>query len=147
VIALAGTPAFADDVSGNYDVKFEEVANNCSPPPITYSRTKLVIATRTDKTGNYVTVNVETIPEMSGIRAKGSKVNASTKKAVATTVTGLDAKYSVAGKVDDGGMLALVLMAEYIKHDDKKPYCTMSWNVTGLRSGTTDKKQKSSSSR
>jgi hypothetical protein len=24
-------------------------------------------------------------------------------------------------------------VAEYVKHDDKKPYCTQSWNVTGLR--------------
>ena len=137
LVAGLGSAALAD-TTGSYDVKFEEMGHNCSPPPVALGRGKLTIATRK----NSLVVNIDTIPEMAGVPEKGGKVNAKTVKgAVPTTVGGLDAKYSIAGKVDDGGMLQLVLVAEYIKHDDKKPYCTQSWNVTGLR-GTPDKPEK-----
>ncbi|MEP6862782.1 MAG: hypothetical protein ABJE66_19305 [Deltaproteobacteria bacterium] len=135
VASLSSSAAWAEDAAGAYDVKFEEMGHNCNPPPVALGRGKLTIATRK----NSLVVNIDTIPEMAGIPEKGGKVNAKTVKgAVPTTVGGLDAKYSIAGKIEDGGMLQLVLVAEYIKHDDKKPYCTQSWNVTGLR-GTPDK--------
>jgi hypothetical protein len=130
-----GSAAFAEDASGTYDVKFDEMATTCTPPPVALARSKVNIATNVKK--NSLTVNIETIPEMAGVPQKGGKVNAKTIKGsngvVPTTIQGLDAKYSIAGKIEDGGMLQLVLVAEYIKHDDKKPYCTQSWNVTGLR--------------
>jgi hypothetical protein len=135
LVSLAGSVAFAEDASGSYDVKFDEMATTCTPPPVALARSKVNIATNVKK--NSLTVNIETIPEMAGVPQKGGKVNAKTIKGsngvVPTTVQGLDAKYSIAGKIEDGGMLQLVLVAEYIKHDDKKPYCTQSWNVTGLR--------------
>ena len=138
LVASLGSVVRAEDAAGSYDVKFEEMGHNCTPPPVALGRGKLNIATRK----NSLVVNIDTIPEMAGIPEKGGKVNAKTVKgAVATTVGGLDAKYSIAGKIDDGGMLQLVLVAEYIKHDDKKPYCTQSWNVTGLRA-TPDKSEK-----
>jgi hypothetical protein len=138
LVASLGSVVRAEDAAGSYDVKFEEMGHNCNPPPVALGRGKLTIATRK----NSLVVNIDTIPEMAGIPEKGGKVNAKTVKgAVPTTVGGLDAKYSIAGKIDDGGMLQLVLVAEYIKHDDKKPYCTQSWNVTGLR-GTPDKSEK-----
>jgi hypothetical protein len=126
-----GSTAFAEDAASSYDVKFEEIGQNCSAPPVALGRGKVAIATR--KTS--VIVNIETIPEMVGKSQKGGKVNAKTLKgAVPTTVQGLDAKYSIAGTVSEDGVVQLVLVAEYSKHDDKKPYCTQSWNVTGLRS-------------
>jgi len=138
LVASLGSVTWAEDAAGSYDVKFEEMGHNCNPPPVALGRGKLTIATRK----NSLVVNIDTIPEMAGVPEKGGKVNAKTVKgAVPTTVGGLDAKYSIAGKIDDGGMLQLVLVAEYIKHDDKKPYCTQSWNVTGLR-GTPDKPDK-----
>jgi len=138
LVASLGSVTWAEDAAGSYDVKFEEMGHNCNPPPVALGRGKLTIATRK----NSLVVNIDTIPEMAGVPEKGGKVNAKTVKgAVPTTVGGLDAKYSIAGKIDDGGMLQLVLVAEYIKHDDKKPYCTQSWNVTGLR-GTPDKSEK-----
>ena len=130
-LALMGGSAFADDVAGTYDVKFEEMGHNCNPPPVALGRSKLTVAMYAKK--NALSVNIETIPVMDGIPQKGGKINAKTTKVLPTTVQGLDAKYSIAGKIEDGGMLQLVLVAEYIKHDDKKPYCTQSWNVTGLR--------------
>jgi hypothetical protein len=138
LVASLGSVARAEDTAGSYDVKFEEMGHNCNPPPVALGRGKLNIATKK----NSLVVNIDTIPEMAGVPEKGGKVNAKTVKgAVPTTVGGLDAKYSIAGKIDDGGMLQLVLVAEYIKHDDKKPYCTQSWNVTGLR-GSPDKSEK-----
>jgi hypothetical protein len=53
---------------------------------------------------------------------------------------GLSGRYSVAGRVD-GGMLQLVLSAEYIRQDTNKPYCTQTWNVSGLRGDGGDKKK------
>ncbi|MEO8549673.1 MAG: hypothetical protein ABI678_06860 [Kofleriaceae bacterium] len=139
-VGALGSSALAEDAAGAYDVKFEEMGHNCTPPPVALGRSKLVIATNPKKSA--LTVNIDTIPEMAGVPQKGGKVNAKTVKgAVPTTVGGLDAKYSIAGKIEEGGMLQLVLVAEYIKHDDKKPYCTQSWNVTGLR-GTPDKPEK-----
>jgi hypothetical protein len=129
LLAASGSVVFAEDAAGSYDVKFDEMATTCTPPPVALARSKISIATKK----NSVTVNIETIPEMAGITQTNGKVNAKTVKgAVPTTVQGLDARYSIAGKVD-GGMLQLVLVAEYVKHDDKKPYCTQSWNVTGIR--------------
>jgi len=140
LVGVLGSTAFAEDAAGSYDVKFEEMGHNCTPPPVALGRSKLTISTNPKKSA--LTVNIETIPEMAGVPQKGGKVNAKTVKgAVPTTVQGLDAKYSIAGKIEDGGMLQLVLVAEYIKHDDKKPYCTQSWNVTGLR-GTPEKGDK-----
>ena len=138
LVASLGSVVRAEDAAGSYDVKFEEMGHNCNPPPVALGRGRLTITTKK----NSLVVNIDTIPEMAGVPEKGGKVNAKTVKgAVPTTVGGLDAKYSIAGKIDDGGMLQLVLVAEYIKHDDKKPYCTQSWNVTGLR-GTPDKSEK-----
>jgi hypothetical protein len=135
LLVAMGSIAFAEDAAGSYDVKFDEMATTCTPPPVALARSKVNIVTNVKK--NSLTVNIETIPEMAGVPQKGGKVNAKTIKGAAgvvpTTIQGLDAKYSIAGKIEDGGMLQLVLVAEYIKHDDKKPYCTQSWNVTGLR--------------
>ena len=132
VLLLLSAPALADvDAAGAYDVKFEEVGHNCDPPPVALNRSKLVVATNPRK--NSLTVNVDTIPEMVGVPERGGKIKATTLKVLATTVQGLDARYSVAGKVDDGGVVQLVLTAEYQRHDNHKPYCTQSWNVTGLR--------------
>jgi hypothetical protein len=143
VLVALSAAAYADDVSGTYDVKFDEMGHNCNPPPVALGRSKLMITINAKKSS--LTVNIETIPEMAGVPQKGGKVNAKTikgdKGVLPTTVQGLDAKYSIAGKVDDGGMLQLVLVAEYVKHDDKKPYCTQSWNVTGVK-GTPDKPDK-----
>jgi hypothetical protein len=135
-VLLAASPALADDsVVGTYDVKFEEMASNCNPVPVSLGRGKLNI----DIKKNSVTVNVDLIPQLVGIAQKGGKVNAKTNKIVGTTVVGLLAKYSVAGHVEDG-LLQLVLVAEYIKAQDSKPYCTQSWNVTGPRMDAEKKK-------
>src|ERR1051326_3830665 len=135
VAAMAAT-ASADDVAGVYDVKFEEMASNCKPIPVTLTKGKLTIEVRKGS----LTVNTDLIPQMAGVPAKNGKVDAKTTKFVPSTFQGLDGKYSIAGRVDDSGTLAVVLVAEYQNHDTKKPFCTQSWNVTGPRQGAAGKK-------
>ena len=131
----SSAPAFADEtVAGTYDVKFEESGSTCSPPPLTLGKGKLTIDIRKGS----LTVNTDLIPQMAGVPQKNGKISAKTLKIQDTTIGGLSARYSVAGHVD-GGMLQLVMTAEYIRKDTNKPYCTQAWNVSGLR-GDADKK-------
>jgi hypothetical protein len=128
LFALA-SPAFAgENVVGTYDVKFEEMASNCSPPPVTLVRGKLTIDIRKHS----LVVNTDLIPEMVGVPQKNGQINAKTLKVMGTTVQGLSARYRIGGRVESG-MLSVLLVAEYIRQKDNKPYCTQSWNITGLR--------------
>jgi hypothetical protein len=133
VLVVLSAPAFADvDPAGAFDVKYTEIGNNCSTAPVaSIPNGRLNVTTNARK--NSLTVNIDTIPEMVGVPERGGKVNATTLKVVPTTVQGLDGRYSIGGKVDDGGVVQLVLTAEYQRHDNHKPYCTQSWNVIGLR--------------
>jgi len=136
VLAAAATPAFADEnVAGTYDVKFEEAGSTCNPNPVTFTKSKVII----DIKKGALRVNIDTIYEMLGVPQKNGKISAKTLKIVGTTIGGLSARYSVAGRVD-GGMLQLVMTAEYIRQDTNKPYCTQAWNVSGLRGDAADKK-------
>jgi len=130
IVLAVAAPALADDdnISGVYDVKFEESGSTCNPPPVALGRGKLTIEVKK----GVVTVNTDLIPLMTGTVQKNGKIAAKTTKVVGTTVQGLSAKYSSAGRVDKG-MLQLVMTAEYIRQDTGKPYCTQAWNVAGLR--------------
>ena len=70
---------------------------------------------------------------MAGVPAKSGKVTAKMPKKQATTVQGLDGKYGVSGRVDDSGVLQLVLVAEYTSQARRRRMCTQSWNVSGVR--------------
>jgi hypothetical protein len=137
VLSAVGTAYAEENVAGSYDVKFEEMASNCTPPPVTMGRGKVAI----DVKKTTLTVNIELIPQLVGVPAKNGKIKANTAKVVPTPVTGLDGKYSIAGRIESG-ILQLVLVAEYINHETKKPYCTQSWNLSGVPS--TDKPDKKS---
>jgi len=123
---LVATPAFADDVTGTYDVKFETMASDCNPPPVALGRGKLTIGS---KKGS-LTLDVSPIPQLAGGAAKDGKVTFKSNRVFGTTVVGLLAKYSATGSVD-AGKLELLLVADYIKQTDSKPYCKQSWKVTG----------------
>lgn len=132
-LLVASTSAFAQDVAGTFDVKFDEAGSTCNPPPVTYTRGKLVV--EENKQG--ITVNIETVPQMVGGHPKKGSFKATTSTAKATTVQGLDAKYTISGRVDESGVIGLVFVAEY--QANKKPYCVQSWNISGIRSGSTKK--------
>jgi len=136
-LALAATilgtsaPSFADkggagagDISGTYDVKYDEVSNNCTNVGQSFTRGTLKID---EKKG--LVVNIDLVPIMQGSEPKAGKLKA-TSKLGPSVIQGLDGKYSVAGRVDDG-VLQLVFVAEY--YVKSKPLCTQSWNVSGLR--------------
>ena len=139
---LAASPALAQgpNVAGTYEAKFEEMSTNCDPVRFTYTRSIV----RVDTVKKSLKVNIETIPQMVGIPAKSGKINAKTPKKLATTITGIDGKYHVSGRVDDSGVLDLVLVAEFTRQDNGKPLCTQSWNLRGVKQtgGTSDKDNK-----
>ena len=134
VLLLLVTSARADGLAGVYDIKLEEMANNCSPPPIAMRAGTL----RLEVKQKSLTVNIETIPQLAGVASHNNKHEAKTAKVAPTTVQGLDAKYSIGGRLSDAGLLDLVLVAEYSAKG--KPYCTQSWRVSGQRSTDAPKK-------
>lgn len=133
IVLCATSSAFAQDVAGTFEVKFDEAGSTCNPPPVTYRTGKVVIEEK--KPG--VIVNIDTIPLMVGGAPKKGSFKATTSKPKATTVGGLDAKYTISGRVDESGVIAVVLVAEY--QANKKPYCVQSWNISGIRQGATKK--------
>lgn len=136
VMALSA-PALAQPVAGSYEVKFEEMSTNCDPVRFTYTRGTVKI----DTAKSSMRVNIETIPQMAGVPAKSGKISAKTPKKLATTIEGIDGKYGISGRVDDQGVLELVLVAELFRRDNGKPLCTQSWNVRGVRqTASTEKK-------
>jgi uncharacterized protein related to proFAR isomerase len=128
LVWLAASTSYADDVVGAYDVKYEEVANNCSNTGMSLTRGKVNIR----KEKNLLVVDIERIPLMSGSPNKSGAVRA-TSKIGATVIGGVDGKFSVAGRVDDSG-LQLVFVAEY--YVKGSALCTQSWNLAGARAGT-----------
>ena len=147
VMALA-TPVAAQTVAGSYEVKFDEMSTNCDPVRFTYTRGLVTV----DAGKSSLRVNIDSIRrEMTGVPQKSGKINAKTPKKVATTIDGVDGKYAVSGRVDDSGVVELVLVGEFFRHDNGKPLCTQSWNLRGVRQaasekspGTSDTKQKKS---
>lgn len=133
LVLAASSSAFAQEVGGSFDVKFDEAGSTCNPAPVTYTRGKIVV--EENKRG--LTVNIDTIPQMVGGPAKKGSFKATTSTAKATTVQGLDAKYTISGRVDESGVVAVVLVAEY--QANKKPYCVQSWNISGIRQAATKK--------
>jgi hypothetical protein len=126
---LCAAPARADDdVSGSYDVKFEESGSTCNPPPVALRHGKLTIEVKKGAT----TVNTDLVPQMVGALPKDGAIEAKTLKLVGTTVAGLSGRYSVKGRVD-GGNVTVVLVADYVRQDTNKPYCSQAWNVSGSR--------------
>jgi hypothetical protein len=132
VLALAalGSVARADDnPAGTYDVKYEEMSNNCTNVGMTLGRGILKIEI---KTSSSLVVDIERIPLMNGVPAKG-KITAKSKLGP-TSIKGLDGTFSVAGRFSGSdGVLQLVFVAEY--QAQGKALCTQSWNVSGVKQG------------
>jgi hypothetical protein len=148
LVMAMSAPALAQPVAGSYEVKFEEMSTNCDPVLFTYKQGVVKV----DTAKSSMRVNIDTLRrEMAGVPQKSGKISAKTPKKVPTTIEGVDGKYGVSGRVDDQGVLELVLVAELFRHDNGKPLCTQSWNVRGVRqTASTDKpkdqKQKKSAS-
>jgi hypothetical protein len=142
LVAFAA-PAAAQNVAGSYEVKFDEVSTTCDPVRFTYTRGTV----RLDASKTSLRVIVDPTPpisQLSGGAPKSGKINAKTPKKVSTSVQGIDGRYSVSGRVDDAGVLELVLVAEYTRQDNGKPLCTQSWNVRGIRQSSSDSRKRAS---
>jgi len=125
------SPALADKgdggLVGTYDVKYEEVANNC-----TVANTGIALGRGTLKVGKKsknITVDIQRFEVMSGSQAKGGKLRATSRIGM-SPIDGTTAKASVAGRIEEG-LIQLVFVVEY--YVDKKPLCTQSWNVNGVK--------------
>jgi hypothetical protein len=139
LVAAIASPAVAETkVAGAYEVKFEEMSTNCDPPRFAYTRGTVKI----DTAKSSLVVNITTgatgamVPQMAGVPGKSGKINAKTLKKQSTTVQGLDGTYRVSGRVDETGVLQLVLVAEFSKAGETKTLCTQSWNLSGVRQAT-----------
>jgi len=127
IVAAAAAPAFADDLAGSYEVKFEQVSTNCEHP-LAYPQHGSI---RIDLKGADLQVDIERTPLMVGKQAKTGKVSAKSPRPGHTPIEGMDGVFSVAGRITGEGMLSLVMVGEY--QTAGKPLCTQSWNLSGLR--------------
>jgi hypothetical protein len=123
----AGAQKKGDTASavGSYEVRYEEVSSNCSQTSISMTRGTVDIS----KKGKQLVVDIQRFPFMYGVPGKGGKIRASSKIA-SSSIEGVDGKFSVAGRVDEG-VIQLVFVAEY--YVDKKPLCSQTWNVSGQK--------------
>lgn len=122
------------NVLGTYDVRYEEVSSNCEQTSIAMSRGALEIT----KKKNKIVVDILRFPLMYGAPSKGGKVRAASG-VEKSSIDGVDGKFSVAGRVDEG-MISLVFVAEY--YVKGKPLCSQTWNVSGIRSTSAEKTEK-----
>jgi hypothetical protein len=129
--ALGLAPAHAqkndkgEDVAGTYDVRYEEVSSNCTQTSIAMARGTLEV----DLAKKKLVVDIQRFPKMYGSPSRGGKIRASSK-IERSSIEGVDGKFSVAGRVDEG-LIQLVFVAEY--YVKGKPLCSQTWNVTGQK--------------
>jgi hypothetical protein len=124
---LTSAPAYADDLAGTYDVKFEQVSTNCEHPLAYPQRGSIKIEVK----GADLQVDIDRTPIMVGKSAKSGKLSAKSPKPGRTPIEGMDGVFSVAGRITVEGMVSLVMVGEY--QSAGKPLCTQSWNLSGLR--------------
>jgi hypothetical protein len=134
-VLAAAAPAYADDVTGSYEVKFEQISTNCEHPVTYPQHGTLKVAVK----GNDVQVDIDRTPLMVGKSTKTKKLSAKSPRPGHTPIAGMDGVFSVAGRITEEGMLSLVMIGEY--QTAGKPLCTQSWNLSGLRAAS-DKPKK-----
>ena len=127
LVASLTTAAYADDLTGTYDVKLEPLTTNCEHTINYPPRGTLKIEMK----GSDLRVDIERTPLMIGKPAKAGKLSARSPRPAHTPIEGMDGVFSIAGRITVEGMLSLVMVGEYQKAG--KPLCSQSWNVSGLR--------------
>ena len=118
-------------ILGTYEVRYEEASSTCTNASITLTRGTLKIQKKKKK----ILVDIERFPDMFG-SPRGAKIKASSKIA-GTSIDGLQGRFSVAGRVDEG-LIQLVMVGEYYVND--RAYCTQTWNVSGMKQKPAAKK-------
>jgi hypothetical protein len=115
--------------TGSYEVKFEEIANNCENKGMTLSSERLALA---ERASGKIEVSMPMTPVMLGTISSTGKFRAQTKLDGIGGQGGLG-KFSISGRVT-GSSIELVFIAEFY-NSQKKPICTQSWNGSGVRKG------------
>ncbi len=123
-VAIAPAIARADDLSGAYSVKFTEETGDCRYQSLHASELKIAVKKNT------MTVNIDTVPQMVGVPQPSGKIAVKSKRGP-SIIQGADALYSAGGRIAEGGMLELVLSAEFTNKG--KPVCTQTWKVAGIK--------------
>ena len=132
LLALAGAaPAAAQKradvpVAGAFDVRFDEVSDNCKDTGMNLLRSTVELGE--PKKGK-VDVTIPMVPFMKGIVSRGGKFKAEIKRGK-TGIEGVDGRFSVTGRVE-GDKVQFLFIAEYYRGE--KPLCTQSWNAAGSR--------------
>lgn len=124
ILFAAASPAYAD-ISGTYDVKFDDVSTNCTTQKLTYKPQPISVKIK----GTQITVDIDLTPVMTGVTQKNNKVSAKSKSGN-TMIGGMKGVFSVAGRITPDGALSFVMVGEY-STEQGKPLCTQSWNVSG----------------
>jgi hypothetical protein len=134
VPGAAAAEARGDAVTGVYEVKYDDVGNTCTQGGISLLRGTIEVKVKKGR----LHVEIDRVAGMTGAPpGPGGKLKAASKLGP-STIDGLDGRFSVSGRVSDG-MLQLVFVAEYFHK--RRPYCTQSWNVSGLRQSELEKKR------
>jgi hypothetical protein len=123
-ILLAAARAHADDAAGTYDVKFTEETGDCHYVTLRPGTLKIAVKKNT------LTINIETIPQLVSVPQKNGAISAKSKLGP-SIIQGADATYTTKGRIADGGLLELVLSADYSAKG--KALCTQTWKVAGVR--------------
>ena len=115
---------------GDYDVKFEEIANNCNQTGMNLRKGTITLALRSKKKkAQRFILSVPIAPVMYGADPSKGKFRVKAKRA-GTGIQGVKGQFSASGRVNDG-IIQFVYIAEYFT--DGKPLCTQSWNVSGVK--------------
>lgn len=115
------------EVTGTFDVRYDELTSNCENTGMVLTRGALEITRRKARA---VAIDIDNTPIIVGSESKGGRIKGSSKLGK-TSIQGLDGRFSIGGTVNADGVLSMVFVAEY--YVQGKPYCTQSWNVAGRR--------------
>ncbi len=123
----------AEDIEalmGDYDVKFEEIANNCAQTGMNLRKGTITLSlTSKKKKAQRFTVSVPIAPVMYGADPSKGKFRVKAKRS-GTGIQGVTGQFAASGRVNDG-VIQFVYIAEYFTRG--KPLCTQSWNVSGVK--------------
>ena len=111
---------------GNYDVKFEEIANNCTRTGMNLRKGTVAVG----KLKSDMTLTVPMTSTMYGSPPRKGKFRVRSKLG-GTGIQGVLGKFSASGRIDDG-VIQFVFVAEFYTAN-RKPLCTQSWNASGVK--------------
>ena len=113
-------------LTGDYDVKFEEIANNCTRTGINLRKGTIALgAFKSD-----MTLTVPMTSTMYGSPPRKGKFRVKSKLG-GTGIQGVLGKFSASGRIDNE-VIQFVFVAEFFTAN-KKPLCTQSWNASGVK--------------